>query len=121
MATKLGSSGLLEADLIIPQGTTFACAIEHMDAEGHEIDHAGCTAYMRIIDKLKTTHDLGDYIAFDGGDVLIELPPDVTTSLALGNGRYDVMIEGATGEVVRLLYGAVSVVDTYAMDERWAP
>lgn len=117
MATKLGSSGLLEADLIIPQGTTFACAIEHMDSEGHGIDHTGCTAYMRIIDKTKEEHDVGEYITFDGDEVLLELPPEVTNGIAIGSGRYDIMIEGPTGEVVRLLYGSVNVVDTYAMDE----
>ena len=117
MATKLGSNGLLEANLIIPQGTTFACAIEHTDGAGKPIDHTGCTAHMRVIDKDGTTHDLGSYVAFDGGDVLVEFPPSVTAAMALGGGKYDLMIEGSSGDVVRLLYGTTSVIDTYAMDE----
>lgn len=117
MATRLGSNGLLEASLIIPQGTTFACAIEHTNDKGEPIDHEGCTPYMRIIDSTGSVHDLGSYIAFDGGDVLVELPPSVTSALALGGGRYDLMLEGAMGDVVRLLYGTTSIVDTYAMDE----
>ena len=53
MAVTLGSNGVLEANLIIPQSTTFACAIEHTDTEGTPIDHTGYTPYMRIIDKQK--------------------------------------------------------------------
>lgn len=117
MATKIGANGLLEADLIIPQGTTFACVIEHTDADGTPIDHSGCTAYMRIIDKNKVAHDLGNHVSFDGGDVLIDIPPDVTSSIALGGGKHDLMIKGQFGDVVRLIYGSVSIVDTYAMDE----
>lgn len=115
--TKIGSNGLLEAMLIIPQGTTFACSIDHTDSSGDAIDHTGCTAYMRILDKDGTTHDLGSCVSFDGGDVIIELPPSETAKLAIGSGKYDVMIEGPTGDVVRLLYGTTSIVDTYAMDE----
>lgn len=117
MATKIGANGLLEADLIIPQGTTFACVIEHTDADGTPIDHSGCTAYMRIIDKNKAVHDFGRYVTFDGGNVVVEIPPASTSAIALGGGRHDLMIEGPSGDVVRLIYGSVSVVDTYAMDE----
>lgn len=117
MATKLGSDGLLEADLVIPQGTTFACAVEHVSADGSPVDHDGCEAFLRVIDKAKATHDLGGHVTFDGGDILVELPPEATRALALGNGRYDLMLRNPTGEVVRVLYGAVSVVDTYAMDD----
>lgn len=117
MATKIGSSGLLEADLIIPQGTTFTCAVEHVDSDGNPIDHEGCEAFLRIVDKGSGVHDLGEYVSFDGGNMLVELTPSVTRALALGNGRYDLMVRNPTGEVVRVLYGAVSVVDTYAMDD----
>lgn len=117
MAVTLGSNGVLEANLIIPQSTTFACAIEHTDTEGTPIDHTGYTPYMRIIDKQKKEHDIGEYVSFDGSDVLIELPSAVTESLALGSGKYDLMLEDTSGRVVRLLYGAVSIIDTYSLDD----
>ena len=117
MAVTLGSNGLLEANLIIPQSTTFACAIEHTDKDGNPIDHTGYSAYMRIIDKAKTVHDIGNAITFEGSDVLIEIPSETTEQFAIGNGKYDVMIEDPSGRVVRLLYGGVTVVDTYALDE----
>lgn len=115
--TKIGSSGLLEADLIIPQGTTFMCAIEHTDSNGDAIDHTGCTPYMRAIDKSGNAHDLGEYISFDGDDIVVNLPAQATASMPVGNGKYDIMIEGRAGDVVRVLYGRISIVDTYAMDE----
>lgn len=117
MAVTLGSNGVLEANLIIPQSTTFACAIEHTDTEGTPIDHTGYIPHMRIIDKQKTTHDIGDCVSFDGSDVLIEIPSDITGSLALGSGKYDLMLEDSSGHVVRLLYGSVNIVDTYSLDE----
>lgn len=117
MAVTLGANGLLEANLIIPQSTTFACAIEHTDKDGNSIDHSGYSAYMRIVDKAKVAYDIGDVITFDGTDVLIEIPSDITEQFAIGNGKYDVMIEDPSGRVVRLLYGGVTVVDTYSLDD----
>lgn len=117
MAVTLGANGLLEANLIIPQSTTFACAIEHTDKDGNPIDHSGYSAYMRIVDKAKVAYDIGDAVSFDGTDVLIEIPSYVTEQLAVGGGKYDVMIEDPSGRVIRLLYGGVTVVDTYALDE----
>lgn len=117
MAVTLGSNGVLEANLIIPQSTTFACAIEHTDTEGTPIDHTGYIPHMRVIDKQKKEHDVGQYVTFDGSDVLIELPSAVTESLALGSGKYDLMLEDSSGRVVRLLYGTVSIIDTYSLDE----
>lgn len=117
MAVTLGANGLLEANLIIPQSTTFACAIEHTDKEGNPIDHSGYTAYMRVIDKAKTEHDIGDTVSFEGTDVLIEIPSETTEQFAIGNGKYDVMIEDPSGRVVRLLYGGVTIVDTYSLDD----
>lgn len=117
MAVTLGSNGVLEANLIIPQSTTFACAIEHTDSEGTPIDHTGYIPHMRIIDKKKTQHDVGQYVTFDDSDVLIELPSTITESLALGSGKYDLMLEDPSGHVVRLLYGAVSIIDTYSLDD----
>lgn len=117
MAVTLGSNGVLEANLIIPQSTTFACAIEHTDAEGTPIDHTGYIPHMRIIDKQKMQHDVGQYVTFDDSDVLIELPSAITESLALGSGKYDLMLEDPSGHVVRLLYGAVSIIDTYSLDD----
>lgn len=117
MAVTLGSHGVLEANLIIPQSTTFACAIEHTDTEGTPIDHTGYTPYMRVIDKQKKEHDIGEYVTFDNSDVLIELPPHITGIFALGAGKYDLMLEDPSGHVVRLLYGSVNIVDTYSLDE----
>lgn len=116
MAVTLGANGLLEANLIIPQSTTFVCAIEHTDKEGNPIDHSGYTAYMRVIDKAKNEHDIGDAITFDGADVLIEIPSSATSQFAIGGGKYDLMLEDSSGKVVRLMYGTINVIDTYALD-----
>lgn len=117
MAVTLGSNGVLEANLIIPQSTTFACAIEHTDTEDNPIDHTGYIPHMRIIDKAKVTHDIGDCVTFEDSDVLIEIPPSVTVAFSLGSGKYDLMLEDPSGHVVRLLYGGVTIVDTYSLDE----
>lgn len=116
MAETIGTQGLLEAKLIIPQGTTFACAIEHTDMEGTAIDHTGWVGHMSILDRSKTRYILDDCVSFSGSDVLIEIPPSMTATLPIGGGSFDVMLEDDHGDVVRLLYGTTTVYDTYAMD-----
>lgn len=43
---KIGSEGLIQLDLIIPQGTSFDFVVKHKDETGEVIDHSASTVAM---------------------------------------------------------------------------
>ena len=118
MAVEIGEKGLVEANLTIPQGTSLAFTIVHKDEEGDVIDHSQSTVHMAFQSKDKsTTYDLSRYCTgtTDGIETLI--PASLTSTLPKGKLVWDMIVEAEGGEALRLAYGGVSVVDTYALDE----
>ena len=112
---KIGSDGLAEVDLIIPQGTSLAFSVKHVDEDGHTISHVGHTAHMRFVPKRG-----GDPIILDecctcsSDGVTVFIP--ATTELPLATMLWDLMVEASQADVTRLCYGSVTIVDTYSMD-----
>ena len=114
---EIGSKGLQEANLTIPQSTSLLFEVVHTDDEGDAIDHSESTCFMAFQSKDKQrTIDLSECCTPSADKITVLIPSSVTAELDLGKMLWDLMVTMSDGETVRLLYGTVNVVDTYAMD-----
>lgn len=119
---EIGSKGLAEVNLTIPQGTSLTFDIVHKDDEGAVIDHSGSTAYMAFQRKDKntgdvTTYDMDSCCACTSELIRVTIPASASEEMPRGKMSWDIIVETELGERIRLCYGAVSIVDTYALDE----
>ena len=117
MAIEIGSKGLAEVNLTIPQSTSLTFTIVHKDDEGDVIDHSQSTANMAFQTKDKqTTWDLDTCVTCAETAIYVTVPASVSENLPLGKLYWDLIVATAA-EQLRLCYGSVSIVDTYALDE----
>lgn len=117
MAVEIGSKGLSEVNLVIPQGTTLDFTVNHKDEEGHAVDHTASTVKMAFQVKGGDTIDLSECCTGTETGVDVSIPASVTSQLARGKLVWDMIVTTSAGSAFRLAYGAVEVVDTYALDE----
>ena len=114
---EIGSKGLENANLVIPQATTLAFRVVHTDAEGATVDHSGSTCRMALQSKDgQTTYDLSACCTPGSEGIEVNVPPEETAKLPLGKMQWDLIVSTQAGEAIRMLYGTAQVVDTYAMD-----
>ena len=115
----VGSKGLEEVDLIIPQSTTRDFDVVHMDDASHEvIDHSGSTARMAFQSKdKKTTWILDSCCSCTAEKIRVVIPASMTGQMPVGKMNWDMIVTTDLGEVIRMCYGSVNIVDTYAHDE----
>ena len=114
----IGSKGLQEVNLTIPQATSLTFTVVHKDDQGQTIDHSGSTAAMAIQTKDKqTTYDMDAYCTCAESGIYVSLPSTATGALPLGKYNWDLIVTQSNGSVVRLCYGIAQVVDTYALDD----
>ena len=114
---EIGSKGLSEVDLVIPQETTLAFRIVHKEDEGNVIDHSSSTCHMAFQTKNKqTTYDLSNCCRPRADYIGVEIPPTVTEDMPTGKLQWDLIVTTAAGENIRLLYGTAQIVDTYALE-----
>ena len=114
----LGAKGLLEADIILPQSTSLTFDVIHKDEEGTVYDHSGSTAHMAFQSKDgKTTYVMDSCCSCTSELIRVAIPATMSETLPLGKLVWDLIVTTALGEQVRICYGQVNVVDTYAMDE----
>ena len=64
-----------------------------------------------------TTYDLDSCCACGAERIRVMIPASTSETLPLGKLNWDLIVHTASGEQIRLVYGVVSVVDTYAMDD----
>ena len=118
MATEIGSKGLEEVNLVIPQSTSLTFDIVHKTDAGEVIDHTESTAHMAFQSTDKsTTYDMDSCCDCDDERIRVTIPASTTETLPLGKLLWDLIVETQLGEQVRVCYGKVSIVDTYALDE----
>lgn len=118
MATEIGGKGLAEVNLVIPQSTSLAFTIEHKDEEGNPVDHSQSTPRMAFQSKDGSTSvDLSEHCSCSAEGVSVSIPASVTTELPVGKMVWDMIVDTQAGESLRMAYGTVSIVDTYAKDE----
>ena len=116
--SEIGSNGIAEVNLTIPQGTTLRFTVTHTDADGHAVDHTGSTIKAAIQQAGgPNVADLSPYCTGTATGVSVVIPASVGNALSPST-RYlwDMIASMAGGDVVRLAYGTVSIVDTYALD-----
>ena len=114
---KIGAAGLAEVDLVIPQGTTLAFEVTHTDEDGQTIDHSASTAALAIAGNDGAGIASWDsYVTCSATVITVSVPASATAALPLGKMLWDLMVSMANGQVLRLAYGACTVVDTYALD-----
>lgn len=114
----VGSKGLANVNLIIPQSTTLAFSVVHKDCEGHVIDHTQSTVNMAFQSKNHaTTYDLDGCCSATESGIFVVIPSATTENLPIDNLNWDLIVEDTSGTVTRLCYGIATVVDTYALDD----
>ena len=115
---EIGSKGLAEVNLVIPQSTSLPFSIVHKGEDGNLVDHSQSTARMAFQTKDKaTTIDLSKCCTCGAEGVSVNIPASVTSNLSVGKMVWDMIVDTQAGESLRLAYGTVTVVDTYAKDE----
>lgn len=115
---EIGSKGLAEVNLVIPQGTSLMFDIAHKTEDGEVIDHSQSTAHMAFqsTDK-KTNYDMSSCCTCTSERIRVAIPASMTEPLPLGKLLWDMIVTTELGEQVRMCYGKVSIVDTYSLDE----
>lgn len=115
---QIGSKGLAEVNIILPQSTSLTFDVVHRSDDGEIFDHSSSTAKMAFQTKDKsTTYTLDECCSCAADFIRITIPASFTETLPLGKLVWDLIVITSLGEQVRLCYGAVTVVDTYAFDE----
>ncbi len=120
MAIVVGSKGLEEVDLIIPQGASFNLDVIQKTDDGETIDHSASTpnmAFQETKNGLKVNHKLDSCCTCSDESVRINIPYSITENLPIGKMSWDIFVTTSLGERTRLCYGKVTIVDTYALDE----
>ena len=118
MAVNIGAKGLQEVNLTIPQNTSLTFTVVHKDDAGHVIDHSGSTAHLAFKSKDGTTlYDLDSCCTCANSGIYVTIPASTSAALPLGKLNWDMIVAQSNGEQTRLCYGAVTIVDTYALDE----
>lgn len=114
---EVGSNGLCEINLIIPQSTSLIFEIIHKDDSGNLIDHSQSVMHMAFKSKSGTIFaDASQYVTGLSDKIIVALPSIFSSNLPLGKLLWDLIVDMADGETVRLGYGTATIVDTYALD-----
>lgn len=117
MHMEIGAKGLAEVNLTIPQATSLTFDVVHTDEEGNVFDHSSSTARMAFQTKDKqTTYQMDECVSCAADKIRVTIPASMTEELPLGKMLWDIIVTTDSGEQVRLCYGNVNVVDTYALD-----
>lgn len=118
MAVEIGDKGLSEVNLTIPQATSLSFDVIHKGDDGTVIDHSESTARMAFQTKDKKNSWQLDSCVNCGADMIrVSIPPSMTETFPIGKMLWDLIVTTSIGEQVRLCYGLVTIVDTYAFDE----
>lgn len=118
MHMEIGAKGLQEVNLTIPQATSLTFDVVHTDEEGNVFDHSSSTARMAFQTRDKqTTYVMDECVSCAADKIRVTIPASMTAELQPGKMLWDIIVTTYSGEQVRLCYGNVNVVDTYAFDE----
>lgn len=115
----IGSDGLANVDMIIPQGTTLYFTIDHKDDQGNPVDHENSIFEIAVetTDKQRT-YDWSSYCEYDSGLIVIDIPAEASEALSVGTYLWDLFVTMESGDVIRMAYGKVKIRDTYVPDGR---
>jgi len=112
----IGSEGLSQVNLIIPQGTSLSFEVNHKDDSGDPVDHTASTCKMAFKAKDGTVYDLSDCCTGTATGISVSIPGGKTVDIPVGKLNWDVIVSTTDGESLRMAYGTVKMIDTYALD-----
>ena len=114
----IGGKGLVNINLTIPQGCSLDFEIVHKDDAGNIIDHSQSVMHMAFQAKggFPTT-DLSECCSGTDKGIVVAIPAEVSSGTPLGKQSWDLIVDMVAGDTIRVAYGTVSIVDTYALDE----
>lgn len=103
-------------DLVLDQGSDFACLFVCVDGLGNNIDFADYSArmqlknspYGRVLDELSTENGRLEF-DFEKGAILAKFPNEVTATLPASKLIFDVVLQNDSGFVFRPIEGTVRV------------
>ena len=101
--------------IVIEQGSSFFLSISIENQEGYILDIKECLAIMQIrtLENFNSEKlfDCTPYMEFTSDNrIIIEVPGDVTSTIAWSNGFYDIRIkEIHTNRIYKILEGTVTV------------
>ena len=118
-------------DFSIEQGSSFTISLIYKDSSGSPIDLTGWCARLVIatdnnetITFVTTNSVVGSYSFTLGGalgTIVLQIPASVTNTYDFNAGRYDLELEsinnlysGGGHEIIRLLYGDISLIKRYS-------
>lgn len=114
---QIGNKGLEKVNLIIPQWTTLTFDIVHKTEEGDVIDHSNSDIHMKFeSEDGSLVHDLSSRCRADSEKIRVSIEQADTGSLPIGKMNWDIIVETPFQESIRIVYGSVEIVDTYALD-----
>lgn len=113
----VGSKGLVELNMTIPQGTSLSFDIEHYDEHGNPVDHRDSIIKMCFESKdLKRKIDLSQCCTGTETGINVNIPYQLTAALPLQGFVWDMFVYTGGDNCTRFCYGKVRIVDTYSED-----
>ena len=116
ISMDIGSVGLQEVNLIIPQNTSLAFDIVHTDEDGTVIDHSQSDIHMVAVMKDKTNYDMSRWCSGEAERIRVTIPRSISDDVSIGKYPWDMIVDTVNGDSIRVAYGKLIVVDTYALD-----
>ena len=114
---EVGSKGLAEVNITIPQGCSLDFEIVHKNEQGQAVDHTGSTLHMAFESKDGATLiDLSSCCTGTSTGITVVIPASESESMALGKMLWDLIADTTSGDTIRICYGTATIVDTYALD-----
>ena len=113
---KIGSRGLQEADLVIAQGCSLDFLVIPRDEEGNVLQLSAVRMALQRGDGTGTL-PLSDHCSASAEGITVSIPASVTRDIDAGWMVWDMIVDTSTGDSTCILYGSVTVYDTYAKDE----
>lgn len=101
--------GLVKANLVIDQGSTFASQISILDENDEPINMTSYTARGQIRRHYSSSNSVSFTTTLTTGSLVISLTAQQTANIIAGRYVYDVELIDPANTVVRILEGQVTV------------
>jgi hypothetical protein len=104
-------------NLVIEQGATFGRRFTWSDSKGKPVNLTGYSARLHIREKVDSPNPVAVATTENGkiqlggaaGTIMLMFTADETAAMSFKKGVYDLELENADGNVVRLLEGSVTL------------
>lgn len=112
---NIGSKGLIELNLIIPQGTSFDFILEHLDEKGRPVNHTSSRIEMCLIDKSSNDKkiDLSEYAKGIGMGIKVEIPYQATAKIPIGIYNWNMLVYSGSENCSSFAYGKTRIINIF--------